>query len=486
MKNYIQKVAYNTGTQIIGKLVVIIISLVITAFITRYTGPKLYGYYVLIATYLALAGSFYDIGVGTIGSREIARFPKKSSSIMSNVFSLRFLFAIITFAGVVIISLLTYSGDTFIILRQAIIISAFTILINNLTSSWITIFLARLKMGHIAFSEVLNRAFVLFGVFLVIKYDLGFLAIVWATVLGNLLQLAVVNIFAKYLFHLKLFFTQKDWKKFFIDSWPLGLFLILANLLFRIDTIFISYLRDAKEVGLYGVSYKVFDIILASGTFFAGSVFPIIASRLQQRDTEGLSRAVRRSLEFMLFISLPLVIFTFFLAREIILFIAGKEFITATFSLKVLSVAVVFSFFGLLFGYLMVAKNKQKIALVIISVGLTINVILNLIFIPKFGFNAAAITTLLAQFIYFITTGYFILKFYPIRISTKNILQMFSLAIVLILFYSAFYHLNYSWEKFIIAFLGIFTYWGVLIFWNREFKFIFLRILNKNKNEENK
>lgn len=477
----IQKVAFNTLSQSIGKIIFLIISLVITAILTRYLGPRVYGFYALITVYLALATRFYDFGISSIGSREIAKHPTKAPQILSNVFSLRLVFGILTFLAVILISFLTYRGDEFLILRNAIFIAAFTIIVNNLTSSWITIFLAKLKMGYAAFAEAVNRFAVLIGILIAVKLNLGFLVIISIVVFGNLIYFLLVSLFAKNLFRIKIFLARDQWRKLWKDSWPLGLYLIAGLLLFRIDSILISYLRPPEEVGYYGAAFKVLEVVFNFAVFFSVSVFPIIVYRIQINDQEGIQRILRRSLSFILFISLPIILVIFFLAKEIINLIAGSEFLVAVPALKILTLAVAFGFFNVLFGYLMTAKNKQNIALNIAVFGLILNIILNIIFIPQYGFIAAAYTTLLAQFIEFILSGFFMIKFYSASIDLKNTSKILIIALLTGIFIFSFNSLDIVLYRVGIAFLGSFLYFTILIFWNKEFKEIFLKFFKKPK-----
>ncbi|MFH1749784.1 MAG: flippase [bacterium] len=477
----IQKIGFNTLYQSLGKIIVVIITLTLTAFLTRYLGPKYYGFYALITTFLVLATSFYDLGVSGIGSREIAKQPDLAKPILNNVLSLRFLFGIITFVLVILVSYLSYKGDQFIVLKNAIFIAAFTILINNITSSLITIYVAKLKMVYIAISEVINKIVVLVGILFAIQFNLGFLYIIAIVVLGNLIQLIFTTIFARFLFQFRFYFDQTYWKKIFNDAWPLGLFLILSTLIFHIDTIFISYLRNPEEVGLYGVAFKILEIILNFAIFFGVSVFPIISYRIQVNDRDGINRAIRRSVEFMLVFSVPVVVAIFFLSKEIIAIIAGDQFSESIPALKILALAIFFGFFNVLAGYLLTAKNKQKTALWVALIGLILNVTLNLIFIPKYGFLAAAYTTLLTQALITFLNGLFVFKFFKPQIKFRNVTQIIVVSLVFIGILSFFNPVDSMITRFMIALFGIAFYSVMLIYLNPEFRSIFNNLIRGSK-----
>ena len=74
-----------------------------------------------------------------------------------------------------------------------------------------------------------------------------------------------------------------------------------------------------------------------------------------------------------------------------------QAFLEATSLLRVLSIALVFSYLNHLFGYFVISVNKQKELLKLGLVGLFFNLFANLVFIPIYGSMAAAVVTILTE-----------------------------------------------------------------------------------------
>jgi len=101
--------------------------------------------------------------------------------------------------------------------------------------------------------------------------------------------------------------------------------------------------------------------------------------------------------EYLSMASLPILAFTIVAARPIVTFLFGAEFAAAAPALPVLAGAFVSISFGYLVGNMVVILELQRVFLRNAAVGLVINVVLNVVFIPRYGFQAAAWITLLTE-----------------------------------------------------------------------------------------
>ena len=91
------------------------------------------------------------------------------------------------------------------------------------------------------------------------------------------------------------------------------------------------------------------------------------------------------------------------IAPEIIQVLAGKEYLDAVLSLHILTIALIFALLGGFFGnVILIPSLKEKIFLKICILSALVNIITNFVFIPLFGLNAAASTTVLSEAIVFI------------------------------------------------------------------------------------
>lgn len=185
-----------------------------------------------------------------------------------------------------------------------------------------------------------------------------------------------------------------------------------------IDKIFIGYFLDISNVGVYSVAAT---IPLMIGSLFSpiGTVLlPTFSERFQV--TKNSELFLNEIFSLILFISIPSIIFIFYFSEPILYFLMGAEYIAGSNVLFITSFELLFYSGYTLFSIQIVASEKTfKLA---IGLGITalINVCFNIILIPIFGIEGAAIATSFSFFILFVYT-IFISKFtYNFQFNTKN------------------------------------------------------------------
>jgi O-antigen/teichoic acid export membrane protein len=121
-------------------------------------------------------------------------------------------------------------------------------------------------------------------------------------------------------------------------------------------------------------------------------------SRFAAGSRESLIRAYLLSLRFLLILALPIAVGTPFVARELILFLAGESFLPdSAIVLQILIWFLPFSFINQVTQYVLIAIHQQRHLTRAFIIGVLFNLIANLIFIPLYGYRAAAVTTILSE-----------------------------------------------------------------------------------------
>ncbi len=75
----------------------------------------------------------------------------------------------------------------------------------------------------------------------------------------------------------------------------------------------------------------------------------------------------------------------------------SSDFVGATSALRVLSLSLPFFFISSFLMWFLITHDKQKILVPIYAVSMLLNIVLNLVFIPQYGYMAAAATTLITE-----------------------------------------------------------------------------------------
>jgi O-antigen/teichoic acid export membrane protein len=150
---------------------------------------------------------------------------------------------------------------------------------------------------------------------------------------------------------------------------------------------------DASAVGNYAAAVRLSESWYFIPMAITSSVFPSIINAKKQSEQLYYQR-LQKLYDLMVWLALAIAIPTTFLAPWIIRILYGKAFVPAAEVLSIHIWAGVFVFLGFANGRWIVAENVQYIAPIRSTAGGMMNIVLNIVFIPKYGINGAAITTL--------------------------------------------------------------------------------------------
>jgi O-antigen/teichoic acid export membrane protein len=188
------------------------------------------------------------------------------------------------------------------------------------------------------------------------------------------------------------------WKEIFSHSLPMAASYLLIQIYLNFDMLLLGFIHGEKTVGLYSAAYKVITMINMFGLYYFLALFPNI-SRMYESSTEKMKGLLSRSLKNISLVALPLCVGGTIVARPLITLIFGNEFAMSALPFKILIWNVAVIWISLHYGNTLIACNRQNQYMVGVAIGAVTNIVLNLIFIPRYGMTAAAITTVLSELI---------------------------------------------------------------------------------------
>ena len=387
--NLTQKIAYNAASSTIARIIDTAITLFIVAIVTRYLGPDGFGDYITVVTFVYIFSVIADLGLYSIVVREISRKGADEENIVNNAFTLRVTAGFFILGSAYFISLLfPYSEET----RYGIIVAAIGFWILSNSQVLIGLFQKHLAMDKVAFSEVIGRTIQLVFVLVFVFYGFGFLYIILAVFLGAVFNFFFILYFASRYIKVRLKFNFILWKKILKQSSSLAVSAILVLIYFKLDTIFLSVMKTSKDVGVYGISYKIMENLIFFPSMIVGLAMPIMSKHIFSNKPKFESVA-QKTLNLLIVILVPVAIGTAAVSHKIIKLIAGSGFDDSPSVLNILMIALCFIFLGALFSNIIIAANKQKHLAQIYFVGMIFNIAANIIFIPQYSYFGAAATT---------------------------------------------------------------------------------------------
>lgn len=256
------------------------------------------------------------------------------------------------------------------------------------------------------------------------------------------------------------------------------------------DITMLGFMKGNYVVGIYSVSSKIYTIIKTLLSSIIIVSIPRCAMYHGQGKLKEFCLLVQKIYDILMIMVLPAVTGMFILSDRIILLIAGKEYIRASTSLRILCIALVFCIAGWIFNQcVLLPCGKEKMILKATMSSATINIVLNVFLIPIMSEDAAALTTALSEFLMMLICGYYGMKECRIRLINKNILSTvcgclgITFSIVLFSFFAR--NLNNLLFLVTIIIISVLVYYAILMFTKNEIlrstiKFVSNKLVNNS------
>lgn len=445
MSDLARKILGNTAAQILGKVVMALLSIVTLKILTSYLSMTRYGEYTYIYDFLALFGILADLGLYTISVREMSKDETQIPKILGNVLSIR---TIVGFLGMGVAIIASVYANNFApratgtdalsqsALVIAVALGAFTVFLALINGTLTTILQKYLKMHQASVAMIFGRivavAYMTYVVFIAYTHDpqTGFFHLIFAGVLGNIAMIALTFYYSRKLTHIR---YQLDWdfcKKILAKSIPFGIALILSTIYFRTNTILLRFWKGPEEVGIYAVAGRAMTEAVTIALYFMNSVLPVLTESINKKDGRH-QKIIQYAFDFLALAILPAVAGGIVIAYPVIKIISDPRYLSrltenfygSDIIFQILLFAMFFAFLATLFSFLLVALNEQKKLLFINLGSIFINLALNSFMIPLYASRGAAITSIIAEIFLVIACYCTAKKYLKFSISLKNILK---------------------------------------------------------------
>jgi O-antigen/teichoic acid export membrane protein len=388
----LKKPILNTLIQVGGKVVTVLLSLVTTAVLTRKLGVMVYGNYMLITSVFLLFDSLADFGTKVIGVREASRITGEArKNIYVQVAWFRLVTSLLAFvAGLGLI--IFWSG--FATVRLEALIALSMISFTAMAGSLEIIFQTEMRMGVKVWMDILFPL-IFVVVMLVWPKEINLIWVFTVYLVARIISLGLgVGLIKKIIGKVKIEPGNFNFFKSFLkETWPMGIYMILFSGYDRaVDSMLIRQFIGPEKLAFYGLAYKIYGNLIQPAYFFVNSIFPIMSAKETNR--RNLFWKSTGLIILGMLIVAPTV---YWLAPWIIQVLAGNQFGESVIILRILLIAMIFAYISHLVGFTLIAKGGQKQILIIGLMSLAINIIGNLIAIPRFGIEGAAWITVLTE-----------------------------------------------------------------------------------------
>ncbi len=269
-------------------------------------------------------------------------------------------------------------------------------------------------------------------------------------------------------------------KEYVSFSIPLAFMGIVGTIQAYTDRTMLQFFWNSAEVGGYFTAQKISLALVYLGTSVSFFLYPAQSKLYEKENKEMFYRITAKSERYLSLLSLPIVLFTVVMAKEI-LNLFNRSMINYSIPLIILMFYAYFNLINRPYSSQMTSANKPKEVLKVGVLQATINVVLNTIFIPSsimgiplLGLKStgAALATLISFLIGFAYLRFKVWKILGTKFKRHNIYHLISAAIAMTALYGLkiFLGAMYQWYMIGFAFILFFAIYLPILYALKEIK----------------
>lgn len=356
----------------------------------RYLGVEGFGVLTFALAFVTIFALFADLGVTEILKRAIARSPSETSRLYGNVLIWKVVLSAGTFAAIVVaIQLLRYP----LAVRTVVYILGAAALLRSFKLTTLSVFQANERFDlHAVFVILHNILLLAFGATVLVAT--GDLIAFTCVFLG----VRVVDLAAAiFVLHRKIAPVSFQLDRALVhrlqrEAISLGLFAVIIEIDWSVDSVMLSLIRSEVDVGLYNAGYRLFDGMMLLPMVLYQAVSPQL-HRLYESNQRAHFELAQRAIKYGAVGSALITGCGIVIAPEILHVLFGEEFEGGVGAFRILLVGLAFVTFSFVTQAVLISIDRQRMLTAIGFSALFTNVLVNLALIPTYGPTGAAIAT---------------------------------------------------------------------------------------------
>ena len=194
----------------------------------------------------------------------------------------------------------------------------------------------------------------------------------------------------------KKFFSARFWKYAILFNLPLIPHYLSQIVLSSADRIMIERMIGESEAGIYSLAYTVAMIMTLFSSALGQTISPWMYQKIKNRQIGDIPSVAYSSMIIIAGVNIMLILF----APEIVRIFAPSEYYDAIWVMPPVAMSVFFMYVYDLFAKFAFYYEKTGYIMLASVAGAALNILLNWIFIKKYGYYAAGYTTLVCYIVY--------------------------------------------------------------------------------------
>lgn len=403
---------------IIYQVLILILPLITVPYVARVLGADgvgIHSYTYSISYYFMLIAM---LGLNNYGNRSIAKVRDNKDELSKTFWSIYLLQFIVS--TLMVITYLIYIILFNIRYKQIAVIQIFYVISSIFDINWFFFGLEKFKITIIR--NTIIKIISLVSIFLFVRNsdDLWVYTLILSgsTFLSQIILWPYMKKYVNFT-KIKIIDILKHLKPCLILFIP-----VIAVSIYKImDKIMLGNMASIVEVGYYENAVKIIDVPKCIITSLGTVMLPRMSNMIAKGEEEKIKMYIGKSLQVIMFLALPITMGLIAISDDFILIFLGNNFTKTGTLIKYLAISLIFlSWANVIRTQYLIPKERDKDYIISVILGAIVNLVMNIILIPRYASIGACYGTICAELIVMLYQTYKVKNELNISVYIKNIM----------------------------------------------------------------
>lgn len=360
-------------------------------------GMGIYGVAIDLSTIALTVANF---GLTVLITREVVKNRENTWPVLWGALRIRWLLSLIIFG---LLTVYVYATGFEALTRAVVLVMAIGVIIEATNLACDSVLQAHEKVEHQTTSQLVSAVvyFALGWWWLDAGY--GLMGIAWANVISRLARTLVLVP--------QMYRHCGPWRRSAAGEeislmwmarlgFPMFLAMTFGVISFKIDTVMLMEMIGRTGAGIYTIGHRLMDLFLMIPYIFAAALFPSLQRYREQTEdvvNADVERMGERALRYLNLLIIPLTLFCILAAKPIIELLAKSSDLGPSISVfRIVMLGLPLQAQSHVYNRLLMSAGQERVFLRITLAVMFTNILLNLLLIPVWEWNGAAMTTIVS------------------------------------------------------------------------------------------
>lgn len=373
------------------------VSLTLTVILGASLAPADFGFFALLTVVVTLGREVIDLGTTSAAVREIAREPASERAVLEGLALWRRLAGLAL--GLAVLALGWALDDA---PRRMVLIAAAALMLTMGPTAFNAAFLVRHAMRLPAAATIANQAMLLGACLLLVRGGVTGAIFGGLVVARELIWNVTVAGFGRALlgYHLAPLWPPLRLRRFFRATAVYALVVLCQKMYLYVDVLVVLFTRGEEELGAYAAAFRIFAPAFVLPAIAFAPLIPLLTGSFAQAQTR-YRRKAGQTLRLALALGALGSALGVALAPDLVSVLYKGQYRQAPLDIvpavRWLSASLLPLYVTAAASVALLAAGRERALLGVVGAGLALNLTGNLLWVPIWGFHAAAVTTALTE-----------------------------------------------------------------------------------------